>query len=321
MLQYKDEHAPDNGRVPSVLMDTCRLKRMPEVGRSELSDSHGNGSDLATWEVQTPIKTVPGNRNQLTLAMPPKKRAKLSKAAPTTSTATHGITRFDLPVVKWRFTEESWSHFAGTKIFYSPPELIAYPLAEGGRETWLRAAARRNDEFLGYVYIPPRYGSVWRRLIYAALWWEQIYVAWDGYPNPADGSKGAAAKRLAIEEGSNNAGTRLLQHLTCRQAILEELQKAVLFSRPTTAPMPLLFEYGVRDFRDWFDRTFEWAKANEPEYLDLDPTDPDNWEALSKSTPVAGFVPPKSHTIIVRKRPRRGPYTYGAPERRHLVGG
>lgn len=189
------------------------------------------------------------------------------------------ISKFVIPVVSWQVTPDFWASYKPRRLSYGRPEEVVYKI-EGTdeQETRLRVRVLHASRFLGYVYIPPRYASVWRRLIYSALYWECLCQCWHDATAPILRKvKSARTPRdKATLNVCSNADVKLLQHLVSRRFVLQEVQELAAGSGGIPDNVHSLNEYAIRDARDWLHMSFQEAHRDGKQLLKLDPTDPKN---------------------------------------------
>ena len=188
------------------------------------------------------------------------------------------LKEFKIPIVSWLPNSKEFRKFKReSTIYYSVPQ----PIKVKGRKLLRIEACDVEDSLLGEFILPEKYYTLWRRLVYGALFQEKMYEAW------IERTKRLRQKSLnaAEEEEINlkkNAGVRLVQYLLCRRLVLEELMQ-LRFDSKREPVVHSLIEFGIRDSRDWLFETFENAKKQGGSYLYLDPTNTKNKKEFGAS--------------------------------------
>jgi hypothetical protein len=211
--------------------------------------------------------------------MPPKtkskgKNAKATGKMPPKLKGKAKATLLVEPIREFAIPSHSWKVNAilppkEQRIDYDPPKHVTYM----GRPL-LRIAAKKKEEFQGYIYVPLKYEKLWRHLIYGAIYWAKAYEWCDRILFKMVGTCGEIAVR-ATENLRDNAGVKHVQYMICRRKILEELMK-VRWDGMGDIFLPTFMEFGIRHFRDWLHDDYAHAQQAGPEYLGMDPTVPAN---------------------------------------------
>jgi hypothetical protein len=224
-----------------------------------IRSSFGNFRNIKQGKQQQPTYlNQPSTINKFTvMPLPPKS---LRLAAP--------LKEFKIPTVSWRPDPKQFKEFQkNSRVTYTHPDQIEIK----GR-VWLRVPAYdAKNLLLGAFLLPVKYYTLWRRLVYGALFQENMYEAWINRTKGLKGKKGLNDVEKEEINLKNMAGTRLVQYLLCRRVVLEELMKLKFDSDPPPEVHSLI-EFGIRDSRDWLFESFENAKEQGQKYLYLDPT-------------------------------------------------
>ncbi|KAG5652113.1 hypothetical protein H0H81_006250 [Sphagnurus paluster] len=167
--------------------------------------------------------------------------------------------------------------------------------------TWMMVEVHREQVSLGWVMIPASYYPLWRRLMWGATWFEMVWELWEEETRKVN----AKSTRSQLDEwvlvARRLAAMRAVWYARFRRVILQELLniKSDQWSdeEPEGNPILSLFiEFGIRDYRSWLFDAFEDIYDAERDYLELDPTAPENLEHFDEG-PLAPFInnPPEDN--------------------------
>jgi hypothetical protein len=179
------------------------------------------------------------------------------------------LTKFDIPIVSWYPDNKQFEKFKKCRVSYFAPDKTKIK----GKEWYEIIAFNPQNQQLGMVYLPLKYYSLWRRLVYRVVFQEKMFEAWIE-KTKAWKKKGLNAVQEEAINLKNMTGVRLVQYLLYRRLVLEELMK-LQFEKHEPVVHSLI-EFGIREFRDWLFESFQSAKKEDPIYLCLDPTNPKN---------------------------------------------
>jgi hypothetical protein len=173
---------------------------------------------------------------------------------------------FNIPIVSWCPTELQFKKFQdNARIVYLTPVPI---LIKGSQ--WYRVSAYSlNHIFLGQFLLPFKYHALWRRLVYGALFQENMYSAWIKRTKRFKATRLTAVQQQEIRL-KDMAGVRLVQYLLYRRLVLKELLNLRFDNNDPLVHS--LIEFGIRESRDWMFEAFHNAKKKGASYLRLDPT-------------------------------------------------
>ncbi|KAF8552237.1 hypothetical protein OG21DRAFT_161087 [Imleria badia] len=137
-------------------------------------------------------------------------------------------------------------------FYYGFPEERQYDHPNGGTYTRCRIevymSTKGDAEFAGYLPLPNRYREGWIQLCYNIVYRRKQWEAWAQELNrPGQELK---APVHFLEDCMKNNGIRLLQYLTARRYIIEELLNHFP-TKNNTDELRLFDEYLIRDRRSW----------------------------------------------------------------------
>jgi len=176
------------------------------------------------------------------------------------------LKEFKVPIVSWCPNEHQFKEFQEkSRITYTMPERIQI----NGKEWYWVTAYHVGNVLLGEFILPRAYHTLWRRLIYGALFQEKLYSAWISRTRRLKGRRLNAVEEEEIRL-RNMTGVRMVQYLLYRRMVLEELMKLRFENHEPLVHS--LIEFSIRESRDWMFESFENAKKEGAPYLRLDPT-------------------------------------------------
>jgi hypothetical protein len=134
--------------------------------------------------------------------MPPRNSTRL--AAP--------LKKFRVPVVKWRPSVAQFEDYESNKrVTYEPPQEVSI----FGKVWYILKPRDAKRVRMGNVLLPPKYYPLWRRLVYGALFQENMLKAWIERTGDLRG-RSLNAEEEEMVNLRNMAGVRLVQYLLYR---------------------------------------------------------------------------------------------------------
>jgi hypothetical protein len=162
---------------------------------------------------------------------------------------------------------EEWTVYKRNGLFLFAP---ATKISLCERDGWLRVGVGRLGRADGSLFLPERYGDLWRRLCYAAIYWQNILEAWDDIIRGAPTLSNDPGEHEFVWTCRGFAALRAVQYSLYRRHVLKELQ-TIRFSGGPPPNIHSLDEVGIRHFRDWHTVTFEEAQKEGKGFLKMDP--------------------------------------------------
>lgn len=200
------------------------------------------------------------------------------------------IKRFKIPIVRKSIDEATWAELEPRLFWYGLPELTEYQHSEGG--TYSRCRVEVFDsakDCVGWLPLPSRYADAWIQLCYTVVHCLCEWKAWSEELRRPDDQK--KAPRSFIQDCVNNNGTRLLQYLTARRYIAEELLTHPM-SKTEKDQLPVFDEFLIRDRMSWLWTTFSDIPRHERRWLRADPVHPGNAEYFGELLVSSGYRSP-----------------------------
>lgn len=194
------------------------------------------------------------------------------------------LNRFDIEQPP---THVTWDEYHGEK------ELCGWSYSVGleveiGDATWVQITVTVPSGIKGYLLMPPRFYGLWRRLLWGALFFENIWGIWEDMATDVATDAFLREHEETIQHGRRASAMRLMWYMHCRRRIVYELLKTDYDAWSDDMPNPYegfnaFIEFGIREYRSWMFDTFERAQEEEEHFLGLDPTAPENLDAFSTS--------------------------------------
>ncbi|KAG1837450.1 hypothetical protein DFJ58DRAFT_734343 [Suillus subalutaceus] len=200
-------------------------------------------------------------------AMNAAKHAVISRALP------EPIRIFRIPVTKAELSMDKWDAQAPHRIHYGVPQLMNYGAEDTGRFECLRVPVLKDQRLLGYVPLPTRYRSSWVYLCYCVEYWLSIWKCWDEESKRKQKKtkktniKTQEERAGLVDTSRKNAGSRFLQAMVARRAVLEEC----MTNGVNDERIESLDEFIIRNHRDWLFMEFDELPDDADKYLQADP--------------------------------------------------
>lgn len=156
-----------------------------------------------------------------------------------------------------------------------------------GNRSWMQVDVKLPKGSQGRLLMPLRFYELWRRLQWGITYFEKMWSLWEEEVSERQNEQRTRGRKAAMELGRRSCAMRLLCYMSFRRAIVNEL---VTLDHDNWSedqddrnePFRVFIEFGLRDYRSWMFSSFEDAQDEEAELLALDPTAPENMEALCK---------------------------------------
>ncbi|KAG1853347.1 hypothetical protein F4604DRAFT_1933241 [Suillus subluteus] len=200
-------------------------------------------------------------------AMNAAKHAVISRALP------EPICIFRIPVTKAELSMDQWDAQAPHRIHYGVPQLMNYGAEDAGPLECLRVPVLKDQRLLGYVPLPTRYRSSWVYLCYCVEYWLSIWKCWDKESKRKQRKtkktniKTQEERAGLVDTSRKNAGSRFLQAMVARRAVLEEC----MTNGVNDERIKSLDEFIIRNHRDWLFMEFDELPDDADKYLRADP--------------------------------------------------
>ncbi|KAG1853360.1 hypothetical protein F4604DRAFT_1686362 [Suillus subluteus] len=180
---------------------------------------------------------------------------------------------FRIPVTKAELSMDQWDAQAPHRIHYGVPQLMNYGAEDAGPLECLRVPVLKDQRLLGYVPLPTRYRSSWVYLCYCVEYWLSIWKCWDKESKRKQRKtkktniKTQEERAGLVDTSRKNAGSRFLQAMVARRAVLEEC----MTNGVNDERIKSLDEFIIRNHRDWLFMEFDELPDDADKYLRADP--------------------------------------------------
>ncbi|KAG5649586.1 hypothetical protein H0H81_002994 [Sphagnurus paluster] len=157
---------------------------------------------------------------------------------------------------------------------------------EIGDTTWIQVTVTVPSGLKGYLLMPPHFYRLGRRLLWGALFFENIWEIWEDMATDVATDAFLREHEETIQHSRRASAMWLMWYMHCRRRIVYEILKTDYDAWSDDMPNPYegfnaFIEFGIRDYCSWMFHTFEGAQEEEEHFLALDPTAPENLDAFS----------------------------------------
>ncbi|KAG5633756.1 hypothetical protein H0H81_005529, partial [Sphagnurus paluster] len=168
-----------------------------------------------------------------------------------------------------------WSYSVGLEV-------------ELGETIWVQVTVTMPSGLRGYLLMPPCFYGLWRRLLWGAVFFENVWGIWEDMATDIATDMSLQEHKETIEWGRRSSAMRLMWYMHCRCMIVHEIVKTDYDAWSEDMPNPYqgfraFIEFGVCKYRSWMFYTFERAEEEEKHFLALDPTATENLDAFGMS--------------------------------------